>query len=58
MRMLWLRFLRWYHFYNSGRRIVIIEGPGTVYFLAGEPMTGQTWIEIGYIEGGVTAHSD
>lgn len=52
MKMLWLRLKRWYHWYNSGRRILITEG-GTVYYLVGTPAPGAVrWVDIGYVDDG------
>ena len=54
MRLLWLKFLRWFRFYNSGRRVVIVEGPGVVYFFpgTGSDVRDGEWVELGFVEDG------
>ena len=55
MKLLWLKFKRWFHWYNSARRLVIIDGPGTIYFIAKpDPILVDEWTDIPYTEDGWT----
>lgn len=54
MKMLWLRFLRWYHWYNSGTELLIL-GDGTAYFVLGRHAVGtSTFVDVEYSTGWAT----